>query len=124
MCLLGCCLATGCITSFFYFCKLDRVYGAIAWQCVDQIPYNICGHFWGLRHVFHLGQPPTKLDIGIAIWNKLHIDLIIQMRDFRVYKYVVTKLILLYSLHKTFRYFSLQYVPYQNISSESRRTYT
>jgi hypothetical protein len=24
-----------------YCCVLDRVYGAVAWQCVDQISYNI-----------------------------------------------------------------------------------
>jgi hypothetical protein len=39
-CLLGCCLETGCITPLFYCCVLDCVYGAVAWQCVDQIHYN------------------------------------------------------------------------------------
>jgi hypothetical protein len=38
-CLLGCCLATGCIPPLFCCCVLDRVYGAVAWQCVGQIRY-------------------------------------------------------------------------------------
>jgi hypothetical protein len=35
------CLETRCITPFFYCCLLERVYVAVAWQCVDQIHYNI-----------------------------------------------------------------------------------
>jgi hypothetical protein len=35
MCLLSRCLETDCITPVFYCC----VYGAVAWQCVDQIRY-------------------------------------------------------------------------------------
>jgi hypothetical protein len=48
-------LETGCITPLFYCCMLDRVYGAVAWQCVDQIRYNantnICPAI--IRHMKH-----------------------------------------------------------------------
>jgi hypothetical protein len=41
VCLPSCCLETGCITPSFYCCVLDRVYRDVAWQCVDQICYNV-----------------------------------------------------------------------------------
>jgi hypothetical protein len=41
VCLLSCCIGTGCIKTFFHCCVLDPIYGAVAWQCVDQIRYNI-----------------------------------------------------------------------------------
>jgi hypothetical protein len=40
MSLLSHCLETGCITSLF------RLYRAVAWQCVDQICYNMIGVLW------------------------------------------------------------------------------
>jgi hypothetical protein len=40
-CLPSRCLEMGCITSLFYCCVLDCVYGAVAWQYIDQIRYNI-----------------------------------------------------------------------------------
>jgi hypothetical protein len=38
-CLLSCCLETDCITPFFCCRMLHLVYGADAWQGVDQIRY-------------------------------------------------------------------------------------
>jgi hypothetical protein len=41
VCLPSRCLETGCITPMFHCCVLDRVYGAVAWQSIDQFRYNI-----------------------------------------------------------------------------------
>jgi hypothetical protein len=40
-CLPSRCLETDWITPLFYYCVLDRFYGDVAWQWVDQIRYSI-----------------------------------------------------------------------------------
>jgi hypothetical protein len=70
VCLPSCCLEMGCITPLFYCCVLDRVYGAIAWQCIDQICYNIyspCCHRTWFQIFFFSSGYTTKTPP--FLWN-------------------------------------------------------
>jgi hypothetical protein len=39
--------------SLIYFCMLNRVYGAVAWQRVDQLRYNMCVGMY-VTHIYSL----------------------------------------------------------------------
>jgi uncharacterized protein (DUF1919 family) len=65
--------------SLLYYCVLDRVYRAVAWQSVDQIPYNTYVFYLNipLRYLSTCYMPNAVLQIEhlVVRWLESHLSL-------------------------------------------------